>query len=364
MKPLESSSSLLRRISTPLSHLLFIVIIFVLPELVMTIAMPHRRGPGIFPGIYVKTLIYIAAFYLNYFLIIDRTLGKNRRNGVLRFLGYNLVIIIAGLVLCYIISKIWFPGKGGRHAADTITVILKSASWLMRDAVMIILTIGLSVALRLSAKWQDIDRAREEAVAAQRATELANLKSQLNPHFLFNTLNTIYALVDICPDDAKDAVHRLSGLLRYMLYDDVKAVTLRKEADFIVNYVLLMKMRLQGNPVNVDIDLDDHAQAEVPPLLFIPLVENAFKYGTADKDPVSISMKVVGSELVCTTENSFARAGDDNSGDMPQSSGIGQANLRRRLQLIYGTSASLTIHTDANIYRTRLVVPLEISDRQ
>lgn len=357
MKTLDRPESLLRRISTPLTHLLFIIIIFVLPELVMAIALPHRRGPGLYPGFYVKTLIYIAAFYLNYFIIIDRTIGRAGRHRALRFALWNIAIMVSGLLLSYLISRLCFPPR--HPAPDTWTHVLKSATFLLRDAVMIILTIGLSVALRLSAKWQDIDRERQEAVAAQRSTELANLKSQLNPHFLFNTLNTIYALVDISPEDAKKAVHRLSGLLRYMLYDDVTTVQLHQEADFIENYVSLMKLRIDSRPIEVNIDLGESAHAEVPPLLFIPLVENAFKYGitASDSEPIVITMKAESSRVVCSTRNSFAQSSDGNSA--PASSGIGHANLRRRLQLIYGNKATLTTSDTGGVYTAVLTIPLE-----
>ena len=111
---------------------------------------------------------------------------------------------------------------------------------------MLTLTLALAVALRLSVKWKDLQQQRRELISNQRAVELDNLKSQLNPHFLFNTLNTIYVLIAVAPDKAQGAVHRLSGLLRYMLYEDTANVMLSQEADFIENYVSLMRLRLSG----------------------------------------------------------------------------------------------------------------------
>lgn len=364
MTNLETSSFSRRKLLTPLAHFLFIIILFVLPELVMAIAMPHKYGINFYPGFYVKTLIYIAAFYLNYLLLVDRTLGRsdgNRR--IINFLLWNLLIIAAGLLLSYLLS-VWTapptPSPRRRHMPPEFGPrFFKQATFLVRDGVMLILTIGLAVALRLSTKWKDIERRHQEIVAEQRTIELTNLKSQLNPHFLFNTLNTIYALVDIEPDNAKKAVHRLSALLRYMLYEDVTAVPLRREVDFIEDYVSLMRLRISGRDINVEIDLAGNDDAEVPPLLFIPLIENAFKYGTSVEDdtPITISIKVIDNNIVCTTCNSFAHQ-PSHYDDEHKASGIGLANLRRRLLLIYGNKASLRTSANENIYKAKLLLPI------
>lgn len=350
------------RFTSGVAHFIFILIIFVLPELVMTIALPHKRSIGIFPGIYIKTVIYIIAFYLNYSLIVTNTLGRpGRRIG--RFVLYNVLILIGGIVLCYISSRICYPPRAHHHAISLWQQVLKSTSFILRDGVMIVLSIGLAVALRLSAMWQDIEKKRQQSLAEQRATELDGLKSQLNPHFLFNTLNTIYALIDICPDDAKAAVHRLSGLLRYMLYEDVRSVRLAQEADFIEDYVSLMRLRMSGRAVDISIDIDGHGETTVPPLLFIPLVENAFKHGNSapDNRPIAISLKVSDGKIVCTTSNSFVAT---PAGTRSKDSGIGLTNLRRRLSLIYEGKASLRTKVEGNIYTGVLTIPLEMPQNQ
>lgn len=361
MNALDRPKSVRRQIVTSLSHLLFIIIIFVLPELVMAIAMPHRHHFAFYPGFYFKTLIFIGAFYLNYFVIIDNTIGcGDRRRSIIKFVLINLIVIAVGLAVSFIVSRYMYPPKPNKPNINLSVWfhMLKTASILLRDAVMLILTIGLSVALRLSIKWKDIDRQKQELIANQRATELDSLKNQLNPHFLFNSLNTIYALVDISPDDAKKAVHRLSGLLRYMLYEDVRTVRLRQEADFIENYVELMRLRLSGRTIVVDIDLGDCPETLVPPLLFIPLIENSFKYGTQahDSEPIYISLKADADCIVCTTRNSFVS--DSARDTRHRSSGIGLANLRRRLQLLYGQPTLLETAAEGSIFTARLVLPV------
>ena len=167
------------------------------------------------------------------------------------FFGYNFLLIIVALGLIYLIWR--FKGHlGGRtplrnHPSPTESMYFaKSIGMLSRDVVMLILVIGFATALRLGDKWLKLDRRRQDLVNMQREEELKNLKSQLNPHFLFNTLNSIYALIAISPTKAQEAVHELSRLLRYVLYDTSATVSLKQELAFIDNYVSLMKLRLSS----------------------------------------------------------------------------------------------------------------------
>ena len=177
---------------------------------------------------------------------------------------------------------------------------------------------------------------------------MQNLKSQLNPHFLFNTLNNIYSLIAFSPERAQEAVHDLSRLLRYVLYDSSQPmVPLEKELDFIRNYVELMRIRLPEHvKLTTDISPAPHEtqdaahlvtcliQTQVTPLLFISLIENAFKHGVSHNKPSFIDLKIhqEGTRIVCSIRNSdFPKDnGQDKSG-----SGIGLQNLSRRLELLY-----------------------------
>lgn len=350
-----------RNIATVLAHTLFIIMLFVLPELVMAIASPHRPAWGFYPGFYIKAFFYLAVFYANYFGLVDRTLGLQKPR-IVRFVLLNIVLVALSLTLNYMIGSILYDPPRPRHW-ESLTDwqrLAKMTSWILRDAVMMVLAIGLAVAMRLSTRWADIQLQKQKLLATQRSTELENLKSQLNPHFLFNTLNSIYALIDIDSEDAKSAVHKLSGMLRYMLYEDEAEVPLAREADFIDNYVSLMRLRMStGNhPLEVDISVSG-PEATVPPLLFIPLVENAFKYGiTAPAGlPVCISLHADSDGIHCSTANGFA------SGDrVRKGGGIGLANLRRRLVLIYGNSATLRTQVGKDMFRAELTLPLRVPE--
>ncbi len=339
------------------AHLIVILMLFLLPEVIMGYAMSAGRadsGPHL--HMYAKSLIYILVFYADYYIIIGRTLTPKVR--VWKFIIYSLLALIGALGLCYLTSYYCFylprviegATRPIRHPEKFRLMFVSS---MVRDSVMIILTMGLAVALKLSDHWAAMERRRRDMASEQRATELQNLKSQINPHFLFNTLNSIYALVEIAPAEAQKAVHKLSQMLRYMLYETPAHVTLKQETDFTLNYISLMELRLPEGRVETKVDITGRENVEVAPLLFIPLVENAFKHGNTGRegDTISIVISAKDGRIECATTNRFdARTVVDRQG------GIGIANLRRRLLLIYGEKASLTTTIDGDTYRAHLTI--------
>lgn len=171
-----------------------------------------------------------------------------------------------------------------------------------------LLVTGLSVAIKMTGRWYRVEREKQEIEKERTQAELQNLKSQLNPHFLFNTLNNIYALVALNPQQAQYALHSLSQLLRYVLYDNnQQMMPLSKELAFIRSYVELMSLRL-SKQVQLEVNLpEDDRGYQVAPLLFIALIENAFKHGVSATEPsfIHISFALTGGDtLICTVENS------------------------------------------------------------
>lgn len=203
--------------------------------------------------------------------------------------------------------------------------------------------------------------------------QLEYLKYQLNPHFLMNTLNNIHALVDIDPEQSKEAIIQLSKILRYVLYDsNHKRVSMSKEHEFMDNYIRLMRMRYTDKlqfTVNYPEEIDG---ATVPPLLFISFVENAFKHGVSYQEPSFIDIaarryqdKHGKERLQWTCRNSLHnRIGNDAKGSrtqttaVPRQGGVGLANVRQRLSLIYGSNYSLGVKKTADTYEATLDIPL------
>lgn len=341
------------------THLIVIVILFVLPEVIMNYSRPNRPTPFAY-AMYFKAVVYVAVFYINYSLIIGRTLLRPRGRHVWAFAGWNILVVLASLIFMNLGWRLIFEQfgvEGSRHgqsAWDWLSnrrEMLRMASFLIRDAVMVILTIALSVALKLSESWSDIERRHSSMLAAKRSDELHSLRSQLNPHFLFNTLNTIYALIAVEPEKAQQAVHRLSKLLRYVLYENPSTVSLRSEIDFARNYISLMETRMAPGAVKMDFSDGPEADTNIAPLLFITLIENAFKHGDTRTAPIEIEIKATpGGTVTCRTRNKFIPTDSDTPG------GIGLSNLRRRLQLLYGDRARLDTRAEGDIYTATLTI--------
>lgn len=190
-------------------------------------------------------------------------------------------------------------------------------------------------------------------------TEIKYLKSQINPHFLFNVLNNIYSLTVIKSDKAPDNLLRLSGMLRYMLYDsNEEKVTLGKEIDYLKNYILLAELKdSRGMKINVDMD-NCQTNLKVAPLLFIPFVENAFKHSKIEdleNGFINIKMTSNGSQLDFKIDNSIPNCSisKDDVG------GIGLVNTRQRLNLLYPNKHTLDISADKNTFLAHLKIDLD-----
>ena len=225
---------------------------------------------------------------------------------------------------------------------------------------MVLLAIlsGISILAKTIMKWNDTEAQRQEEERRRKEAELLNLRQQLNPHFLFNTLNNIYALIAVNPDKAQDTVLELSKLMRYVLYENnSELVPLHRELDFIRNYVELMHIRLTDNvEVKMDVQVPPTCEKQIAPMLYITLIENAFKHGVSHTQPsfVHVDVRLVDDRIVCTVANSyFPKDGTDKSG-----SGIGLENLRRRLDILYPHKHILRNEVRGNTYVSELVVPL------
>ncbi|MDE6287440.1 MAG: histidine kinase [Muribaculaceae bacterium] len=335
-------------LASVMAHLIFIVIICILPEMLMRYAAGDRLGDQSTPWwFYAKSGIMIAVFYINYFFLIERTLV--RRRSPWKFVVLNLLLITAMAVLMWYLNSLGWQSfhRAPKPDAPIDRVFVRILSFILRDAIMLVLSVSLALALRLSDRWLDLERRRDQLLAERRENELRSLRDQLNPHFLFNTLNSIYALIEIAPAEARKAVLDLSRLLRYLVYENPASVDIQNEVNFINNYVELMRLRLGDRPVEVNIDINTTKSPLVPPLLFVTLVENAFKHGITPSisDSVVISIRATDDSLECKTVNHV-----DPTAGRDADSGVGLANLRRRLELIYGHRASLHIDIHDNIF--------------
>ena len=297
-------------------------------------------------------LSFMIVFYVNYFLLVPRYLFQSQNK---RYITYNILLLCAiGLMLHLWRSLTFDPSFVPKHRSGV------PPGWLffVRDMLSLVFTIGLSAAIRMSARWTQAEAARKEAERSRSEAELKNLRNQLNPHFLLNTLNNIYALIAFDTDKAQQAVQELSKLLRYVLYDNQQTyVPLGKETDFIRNYIELMRIRLSANvQMTTQIDIQPDSQTLIAPLIFISLIENAFKHGISptERSFIHIHLAENDTEVICEISNSnHPKNITDKSG-----SGIGLEQVSRRLEILYPGQYTWQkgISEDGKEYKSRLSI--------
>lgn len=323
------------------------VVLFIYQPLSWNIAIPVQLW--IKQGIVLALLI--TTYYLNAYLFVPRFLLQNhvRKFFILLILMVGSVIFISNLVdpwlhIPQLMDKAFHhrgpppPGRNHGHERDFSILMLTMTS----------LVLGISTSITAIQKWQTDQRLRQELEQEKTTSELSFLKAQINPHFFFNTLNNIYALTVVDVEASREAIHKLSRMMRYLLYETQQDTTLlSKEIGFIKDYIALMKLRLTDR-VTLQFTYPENLKDEqIAPMLFLPFVENAFKHGISATNPSSIAIVIVqdGSQLSMNVRNTIF---DEPQTQMEGDSGIGLNNTRRRLDLIYPNSHSLSIERTAD----------------
>jgi two-component system LytT family sensor kinase len=307
---------------------------------------------GIFFGLMVGT------FYLNSQLLVPRFLLSGQTGRYLLVLA-GIVISILFILWCIenwfnlpiLVHRAFHPDGKGQP---------KFYGWIQPAVFTILLVLGISTSMALLQKWQTDTNLRLALEQAKTTSELSFLKAQINPHFFFNTLNNIYALTLLDVETAREALHRLSRMMRYVLYDTQAGTTLlSKELSFVGDYIQLMQLRLTDK-VTVTLNSPNplHDQP-IAPMLLLPFVENAFKHGVSALQPswITITLQQQQNKLLLDVRNTrFA----EKTPSLEAGNGIGLTNTRRRLDLLYPDQYVLAIneHTPAGEYHVHLTLNL------
>lgn len=317
-----------------------------------------RGGETVTVESYLRFLVmpfsFMIVFYINYFLLIRRYLFTRRAG---QFFIINLTMIVGVMLSVHIFMQA-LPEDINRSKRKHEPRWQEAVGFYLGNVMLYSLVAGVSVAIRMTNGWYQVESLRQELERSRAEAELQNLKSQLNPHFLFNTLNNIYSLIAFSPERAQEAVHDLSRLLRYVLYDSSQPyVSLEKELDFIHNYVELMRIRI---PEHVELKTDISASQSgtlIAPLLFISLIENAFKHGVSNSKPsfIRICIREDAQNISCDILNSYfpKDATQDKSG-----SGIGLTNLEKRLNLLYPNLHTFRCEREGSNYHSLLSITI------
>jgi len=334
-----------------LIHLLWWTLITVLPIL----SRPYGSMPRMMffrpINLVMINLLLAAQFYLNAFLLIPVVLNKNK-NMPMYFALLVLSFISIEVVMAYALPPQSFPpamrqfmpprGPFGRGFNFLPLAAITAAGFAYRY---------------LSDQYREISKKREITNAAL-VSELAFLRSQISPHFIFNVVNGVVALSRINPAIVEPTLIQLSKLLRYMLYiTDEEKVTLSQKEDYLRSYIELQQLRFQ-DLVKVNFSFNVLSPYKtIEPMLLIPFVENAFKYGSGDViDPViDIRLHSNDKMLDFSVQNTY-NPGEQNK---EESHGIGLNNVKRRLELLYPGQHNLFIQQTLNIYKVNLQLQLK-----
>jgi LytS/YehU family sensor histidine kinase len=291
---------------------------------------------------FIATCLYV--FYSHFFLLTRYT-GKKRRDYWFRLAG---IVLTGPLPFSIFLQKPYDFGYYAMHLITSVPVFL-FLSWLARVTENLVLN---------TIRKEQLEKQAVEA-------ELYYLKSQINPHFLFNTLNNIHTLVYKQAPAAPEAVMQLASLMRYMIYESNAAtVPLSREMDYLRDYVHLQQLRYKNSPV-VDLHIEGETEScFVAPLLFIHLLENAYKHSPARLEPGDLKVRVQIKEdtLTLSVQNP---TGKKAANPLEEPGGIGLPNVRKRLALLYPDQHALSIQNSGATFTVTLTIHgLHVQDHE
>lgn len=298
-------------------------------------------------------LINISLFYINYTLLIPLLIREQKKYG-LYIISILLLIVIMSLIKTILASLnadviLGYIDKAGKQAYRPITnyalgTIFSSGFFIV-----------VSSLLKFAIDWFGNERIQRNLESEKKEMELQFLKSQLNPHFLFNSLNNIYSLAYQKSDKTADAILKLSEIMRYMIYESNDSwVSLSKEIEYVQSFIELQKLRFKdGAAVELTLNGEIDNQ-QIVPLILISFVENAFKHGVANdpKDPIRIN--IIANQKILH----FSVTNKKNSHNKDVMGGVGLNNVERRLQLLYPERYKLNIVNSATHYTSELMLDI------
>lgn len=332
-------------------HLIFWVTLFSSKWLVYGISTCEYRGYLASIGATMGFII-LATYYTVYFLIPRYLLKKKYLLFAGWFLGSALLFALANrVVLHFMVYPIYFPNEVKYYDLLSWTKILLQAS-------NIYATVGIIAAAKLVKHWYQHEHLQQKLEKEKLKTELKFLRSQIHPHFLFNTLNNLYGLTLTQSPKAPEIVEKLSDLLKYMLYDSNQPkVSLQDELSYLRNYIALEKIRFDDR-LEISLNLPQETYGiHIAPMILLPFIENSFKHGVnsqMDMIWIRVDLSIIEGTLVLKVENSLIHE------DSPiTQGGIGLSNVKRRLELLYHNQYQLEIFTEEDTYLVVLKLILE-----
>lgn len=300
----------------------------------------------------VEFPLHILLVYVNLYVFIPKFLILKKHKIYILFLILSLgfhYFIRTGLNYILVTENIWPEAEGIQQAFTfnhVVAVVLGE-----------LYVIALATAIKLTVDRVYDKKRYENLQELQLETELEFLKTQIQPHFFFNTLNNLYALTLEKSKNAPEVVLKLSEMMEYILYEAKEPkIRLFNEIKCVNNYIDLEKLRY-GNAIKVNIDIiGDVESYSVPPLLFLPFIENCFKHGTRDNNYLTVNIefkKLSEKKLLFTVKNNY-----NQFSNKVKEHGIGNKNVERRLQLLFENNFQLSIASEAQQFIVKMEIPL------
>lgn len=330
-------------------HVLIWLIVFLTPYIFSADMDGGRRREDSErqPFLYLRTalnLFWVVLFYVNVTQLLPRLIYKRKT-------GLYALALLAIFCLMVLADDLFFH------------LFIRSRSFSVANSIKhnfipFVLIVAVSSAYKAISDKTAADILIREKQSENLKTELSFLRSQISPHFLFNVMNNIVALVRLKSDELEPTVMKLSSLMQYMLYEtDEERVLLRSEAEYLQNYIDLQKQRFGPElTLNVVFDIQEDWHT-IEPMLLIPFVENAFKHGNGlmEHPQIDIYLKVAGNQLELAVKNKYKKS----KAIKDKTSGIGLANVRRRLELLYPDSHVLTVDPEDDWFNIHLHLTLK-----
>lgn len=324
---------------------------------------------GVIPNDFlIRYFVLIIAFYLNFSLFVPKLLLNKK-------IYLYCAVIVSFSFFFIFVSKEVIPkptnflndliNRGGPANFDPNVVPIRNEKPILGlftfrgifpSGGLVLLIFALSASVRLVFEWYNTEKQRMLIESQKVNSELSFLKAQLNPHFLFNSLNSIYSLAHKQSKETTDAIIILSDIMRYMIYEANRdSVKLEDEISNIQNYVSLQLLRLKDSS-GVKVNIHGNLDHKIEPLLLISFIENAFKFGTdfTGKTSVNIVVTVKDQLLNLFVRNSVSIHKSNN-----ENSGVGLENIKNRLNLLYPDKHQLNIKEDKDSYEVNLTLKLK-----
>lgn len=322
---------------------------------ISSLALPHAAAKFLF-----YLVFQMLGVYFNLYFLVPRYLEKGRYLKYVSLLVFTIIFTAALIVASYYVVA-WLSGKGmlelfGVDPANYFSLF--EAGALPSTAA----SMTLAMSIKLATSWIKA-RQREEMLEREKLeTELKFLRAQFNPHFLFNTINSIFVLINKNQRMATESLANFSALLRYQLYEcNEPQIPLVKELTYLENFIELQKLRQDGNvELNCQIERQFTTSLCVAPFILMPFVENAFKHVSQYRDRpnwIKLNLRLEEDQLILDLSNSASHPADTTN-DAVAFHGIGLKNVRRRLDLLYPKHYDLKINDDDNVFHVLLRLDL------